>query len=117
MRRLALPAAVFVWLAVWAGLRFGVRPPIPGQVMGLYMSIATVAILVYVVADQERTRAFIAPLVTLLKERRLAVPRLALLIALPLLLGWFTYDSVRPRFDPPFEARVIHPEPPAKFLL
>ena len=117
MRRLARPAAGFVWRAVWAGLRFGVRPPIPGQVMGLYMSIATVAILVYVVADQERTRAFIAPLVTLLKERRLAVPRLALLIALPLLLGWFTYDSVRPRFDPPFEARVIPPEPPAKFLL
>ena len=117
MRRLALPAAVFVWLAVWAGLRFGVQPPIPGQVMGLYLSITTVSIQVYIMADQARTRAFIAPLVMLLRESRLAVPRLLVLIALPLLLGWFTYDSVRPRFDPPFEARVIHPEPPATFQL
>ncbi len=42
MRRLALPLAALVWVAVWAALRFGVQPPIPGQVMGLYMSIATV---------------------------------------------------------------------------
>ncbi len=117
MRRLVLPMAALVWVAVWAALRFGVQPPIPGQVMGLYMSIATVAILVYVMADQERTRAFLAPLVALLRESRLAAPRLAVMIALPLLLGWYTYQSVRPRFDPPFEARTIHPEPPASFRL
>ncbi len=32
-------------------------------------------------------------------------------------LGWVTYNGVRPHFDPPFEARVIHPEPPATFKL
>ncbi len=117
MRRLALPLAVLVWLVVWAALRFGVQPPIPGQVMGLYMAITTVAILVYVLADQERTAAFLAPLVTLLRERHLAAPRLGVLVAVPLLLGWYTFNSVRPRFDPPFEARVIHPEPPATFRL
>lgn len=117
MRRLALPLAILTWLAVWASLKFGVQPPIPGQVMGLYMSIATVAILVYIVADRERSEAFLAPLVALLRERRLAVPRVGLLVALPLLLGWLTYDGVRPRFDPPFEARTIHPEPPASFKL
>ena len=117
MRRLVLPLSILTWLAVWAALRFVVQPPIPGQVMGLYMSIATVAILVYVLADQARTQAFLAPLVALLRERRLVVPRVLVLIALPLLLGWFTYNGVRPRFDPPFEARTIHPEPPASFQL
>ena len=43
MNRLVLPLSVLTWLAVWAALRFGVQPPIPGQVMGLYMSIVTVA--------------------------------------------------------------------------
>ena len=117
MRRLALPLAALVWVAVWAALRFVVQPPIPGQVMGLYMSITTISIVVYIVADPERSQAFLAPLVTLFRERNLAVPRLGVLVAVPLLLGWYTYQSVRPSFDPPFEARVIHPEPPASFLL
>ena len=54
MRRLVFPLSILTWLAVWAALEFGVRPPIPGQVMGLYMSITTVAILIYVVADADR---------------------------------------------------------------
>jgi mono/diheme cytochrome c family protein len=102
---------------VWAALRFGVQPPIPGSVMRLYLSIVTVSIIVFLVADRERFDAFLAPLVTLLREPGLAAPRSLVLIALPLLLGWGTYTSVRPQFDPPFEGRIIHPEPPAKFKL
>ena len=115
--RLILPGSILTWIGVWAALRFGVQPPIPGSVMNLYMAITTVAILVYVVADQDRARAFMAPITSLLREQRLRVPRMALLVALPLLLGWVTYTGVRPQFDPPFEARTIHPEPPAKFKL
>jgi mono/diheme cytochrome c family protein len=117
MRRLTLPLSIGTWLAVWSALKFGVQPPIPGQVMGLYMAITSVAILVYLVADQARFRAFLAPLVALLREKRLAAPRMLALVGLPLLFGWLTYDGVRPRFDPPFEARTIHPEPPAVFKL
>ncbi len=115
--RLILPGSILVWLGVWAALSFGVQPPIPGSVMNLYMSIVTVSIGVFVVTDQARARAFLAPITTLLRERRLFLPRAALLIALPLLLGWVTYTQVRPQFDPPFEARTIHPEPPARFKL
>jgi mono/diheme cytochrome c family protein len=117
MHRSVLPLSILTWLVVWAALRFGVQPPIPGQVMGLYMTITTVAILIFILADQARTQAFVAPLVALLRERRLVVPRVLMLVALPLLLGWLTYENVRPRFDPPFEARVIHPEPPGTFNL
>ena len=115
--RLILPGSILTWLAVWAALRFGVQPPIPGSVMNLYMAIVTVSILVFVVADQDRSRSFLAPITSLLRERRLLVPRVAVLTALPLLLGWITYTGVRPQFDPPFEARTIHPEPPARFKL
>ncbi len=117
MRSRVFLLSILSWLGVWAGLRYGVQPPIPGSVMGLYMSIATVSILVYLVADQDRFQAFLDPIVALLREKRLAVPRALVLVALPLLLGWFTYTGVRPQFDPPFEARTIHPEPPATFKL
>ena len=117
MRKLVLPLSMLTWLGVWAALRLGVQPPIPGSVMGLYMSITTVTILVYVIADRARFEAFLSPFVRLLREEQLAVPRILMLTALPLLLGWYTFNQVRPRFDPPFEARTIHPEPPARFKL
>jgi mono/diheme cytochrome c family protein len=117
MRRLTLPLSILTWLAVWAALRFGIQPPIPGQVMNLYMAITTVSIVVYLAADRARSQAFLEPLVRLLREQRLGVPRMLLLVSLPLLLGWVTYTGVRPQFDPPFEARTIHPEPPIKFKL
>jgi mono/diheme cytochrome c family protein len=117
VRRQAFPLAILIWLAVWGALTFGVQPPIPGSVMGLYMAITSVSILVYLIADPDRFAAFLAPVVSLLRESRLAAARMVVLVALPLLLGWVTYASVRPQFDPPFEARTIHPEPPAKFKL
>ena len=85
--------------------------------MNLYLSILTISIAVFLVADQDRFGAFLAPLVSLLREPGLAIPRIGVLVAIPLLLGWFTYSGVRPQFDPPFEARTIHPEPPASFKL
>ncbi|HIG69647.1 MAG: cytochrome c [Myxococcales bacterium] len=117
MRRYTFQLTILTWLTVWAVLRFGVQPPIPGSVMGLYLAITTVAILVYLIADPERLESFLAPIVSLLREERLAVPRIAVLWALPLLLGWMTFSGVRPQFDPPFEARTIHPEPPSSFKL
>lgn len=117
MRRYTFQLTILTWLVVWAALTFGVQPPIPASVLGLYLAITTVSILVYLIADPERFESFLAPIVSLLKEERLAIPRIAVLIALPLLLGWTTFSGVRPQFDPPFEARTIHPEPPAFFKL
>jgi mono/diheme cytochrome c family protein len=117
MNRLVLPLSVAVWLAVFAALKLGVQPPIPGSVMGLYMAITTVSILVYLVASPPRFKAFLGPIVTLLREDRLVIPRLLTMLGLTLLTGWFTYTKVRPQFDPPFESRTIHPEPPSSFKL
>ena len=117
MQKQTFPLAVLTWLAVWATLKFGVQPPIPGSVMGLYLAITTVSILVYLIADPDRFNAFLAPIMSLLREDKYVIPRIAVMIALPLLFGWVTYNAVRPRFDPPFEARTIHPEPPSIFKL
>ena len=46
MRRLTLPLSILIWVAVWAALRLGVQPPIPGSVMNLYLSILTISIAV-----------------------------------------------------------------------
>jgi mono/diheme cytochrome c family protein len=117
MSRTVLPLSILAWLAVWSALTFGVQPPIPGSVMGLYMAITTVSILVFLVADQARFTAALAPIVTLLKEDRLVVPRVLAMLAITLGSGWLVYTKVRPQFDPPFEARTIHPQNPSSFKL
>jgi mono/diheme cytochrome c family protein len=114
VRKLVLPLSLLVWGLVWGALQL-VEPPIPGSVMTLYMTIAGVAILVFVMADEERFRAFYSPLLALLTEDRLRALRLVVLACVPLLLGWVTYDRIRPTFEPPFEGRTIHPEPPSTF--
>lgn len=114
MRRFTLLFAALAWGLVWGALKT-VDPPIPGSVMTLYMSIASVAILVFVMADEARFHAFYAPILALLTEKRLFVPRFVVLGSLPLILGWATWERVRPTFEPPFEGRTIHPEPPSTF--
>lgn len=114
MQRLTLPLCIVVWVAIWFALK-QVEPPIPGSVMTLYMSITTAAILVFAMATEERFRSFYTPILSLLTERRLLVPRVLFLIALPAALAWATYDRVRPKLDAPFEGRTIHPEPPSTF--
>ena len=114
MQRLILPSALVVWAIVWMLLKM-VQPPIPGSVMTLYMAISGVAILVYLMADEARFRSVQAPILALLTEDRLAVPRIVVLACVPLLVGWATFEKVRPTFEPPFEGRTIHPEPPSFF--
>lgn len=114
MQKLSLPLSAIVWMLVWGGLKL-VAPPIPSSIMTLYMSIVTVSILVFLMADEERFRSFYSPILALMTEDRLLPPRILVLICLPVLLGWVTYEKVRPSFDAPFEGRTIHPEPPATF--
>ena len=115
MRRFTLLFSILVWLVLWGALKL-VEPPIPASVITLFMTITTVTILVFVMADNERFQAFLNPLIRLLREDRLAIPRLACLIVLPLVTAYVTYERVRPRFEPG-EARSVHPEAPTSFKL
>lgn len=94
---------------------FGVRSaPVPASVVVEYMFIAIVGILIYVSADEARWRRFKQPMQeTLVREDRRLL-RLALLVAVPLLAGFATYQQTRPRVDAPIQLRSIHPAPPTQ---
>src|SRR3989442_12401794 len=85
--------AVLVLVIAFVVLRFGIRPPAPWCVLTLYMSIVLLAVLVFVSSDSDSWREFgrplRAPLVS--PDRRHARP--GLLIALPLLLGYYAYTQ------------------------
>ena len=88
--------------------------PVPASVVTEYMFIAIVGILIFVSSDEDRWQRFKEPIATTLVREDRRVLRTALLIIIPLLLGFATYRQTRPRVDAPIQLRSIHPAPPGQ---
>ena len=88
--------------------------PVPSSVVVQFMFIAIVGILIHVSSDEGRWRRFKEPMSeTLVRSDRRPV-RIALLILVPLLAGFATYEQTRPRVEAPIQLRSIHPAPPGE---
>lgn len=87
--------------------------PVPDSVLLQYMATVLVAVLLYLSATEERWREFKEPLHTVLVDPGKRVLRTALLVAVPVLIGVFTFLQVRPTVAAPPSLRSIHPAPPS----
>src|SRR5881397_3130229 len=105
--------AVLVLVIAFVVLRFGIRPPAPCSVLTLYMSIVLLAVLVFVSSDSDSWRDFVRPIRETLVNPDRRHARLGLLIALPLLLGYYAYTQAAAKPQGPPELRAVHPAPPA----
>jgi mono/diheme cytochrome c family protein len=105
--------AVIILVVAFAVLRFGIRPPAPWSVLTLYMAIIFLATLVFVSSDADSWRSFINPIWTTLVEPRRRLLRSALVIVIPLLLGYYAYTQAAAKAQAPPELRAVHPAPPA----
>jgi len=104
--------AVVVWAAAFAIFRFGIRPPAPWSVVTLYMMVVTLALLVYVSSDSDSWRGFVQPVRSTLVDPDKGYLRIALMIVIPLLLGYYTYTQASAKPEAPPELRAVHPAPP-----
>jgi mono/diheme cytochrome c family protein len=107
--------AVFKWVVPHVPPLFGVASaPVPRSVMIQYMLTIVVGVLVWVSDNEERWKEFKRPVrETLVRPEKRGV-RLALLVALPVLVGFMTYDTVRPKVTAPAGLRSVHPAPPSQ---
>jgi mono/diheme cytochrome c family protein len=94
-------------------LRFGIRPPAPWSVLTLYMGIVLLAVLVFASSDSDSWRDFMRPIRATLTQPRLRPLRVSLMIAIPLMLGYYAYTQAAARPQAPPELRAVHPAPPA----
>jgi len=104
--------AVLILVIAFCIFRFAIRPPAPWSVIRLYMTIVLLATLVYVSADSDSWRNFVRPIRTTLTDPRRRSLRYALMIAIPLLLGYYAYTQAAARPQAPPELRAVHPAPP-----
>lgn len=106
----SLPVGAFLLLAgVYVLLKL-VRPVIPASVILLYMGFVIAGIVIHITLDDGRMQRFRDFFVGSQGES-LAVraQRWAVLVVVPLLLGWWVYSSSRPSYAPPVEIFQRHP--------
>ncbi|MDX1622922.1 MAG: cytochrome c [Gemmatimonadota bacterium] len=92
---------------------FGVdSAPVPDSVLLQFMITVLVGVLIWASASEERWRRFREPFhETMVREDRRGL-RIALLVAVPLLVGFVTFRQVRQTVAAPPSLRSIHPAPP-----
>ncbi len=111
LRSRFLQAAVIVVLSFLV-LRFGISPPAPWSVVTLYMAIVVLAVMIFVSSDADSWRSFRRPLSSVLVDRDKRYLRHVLVVAIPLLLGYYAYTQAAARPQAPPELRAVHPAPP-----
>ena len=107
--------AVLICLTSFIILKFVLYPPIPSALMKTYMGLITLVVFLLVSADEESWTEFKRPILKTLGAETPGFRRIrtVTLVALPLLIGAGTYNTVAPKFEEPIELRTVHPAPPA----
>jgi mono/diheme cytochrome c family protein len=105
--------AVIITVILFLIIKFGIRPPIPGSLVTLYMAIICFTMFIFVSSDEDSWRNFTAPILATLADDDKAKVRLIVFIIFPILVGFGTFTRLKPSIEAPAELRVIHPAPPS----
>lgn len=106
---------ILFWMFVWFYLKFRVYPPIPFSVRAMYGTVSMVAVFMWMSSNEEDWKKFRQPILNVLDAQtgfHKAVRTLALIL-LPILIGGFSFLSMKPSSEEPIELRTVHPAPPA----
>jgi mono/diheme cytochrome c family protein len=116
LRRAPFFNYIGILISIYGGLKSVefFAPPLPGQVIVMYMAMSVFTFLIYFSIREEQFEAFLRPMKTVLADNEKKVLRVLIVyILIPLLAGFITYGKVKPKLEPPVSARIVHPEPPA----
>lgn len=106
-----------ILMAIYGGLKSVeyVAPPLPNQIIVMYMAMSVFTLLIYFSIKEEQFKAFLRPMKSILADDKKKVLRLLIVyILIPAIAGLLTYDKVKPKISPPVSARIVHPEPPTE---
>jgi len=106
--------AVGVWLIAYFILRFILYPPVPISVFSTWMGLITMVIMLYVSSTEKGWVEFRQPILSMLKGETQIYrgARAVTFVVLPLLVGFGTFNQIKPSVDEPIELRTVHPAPP-----
>ncbi len=82
---------------------------VPGTLMLFYMVLTLIALGIYISFSEERLQEFISPIKKLLSGDYGANTRTAVLVVVPLVVGWQVYSTTVPKVTSPTSLRIQHP--------
>ncbi len=102
------------WICVFVILKFGMVPPMPSSIIGLYVAILTSVLLLYLTSDTERMSQAGNFLMRFFGERKFAPYLWTAAVLIPLLAGTNAYLAASKEVEAPASGRTIHPAPPGE---
>lgn len=102
------------WLAFFLILSFGMRPPLPSSIVGMFMAILTAALALYLTVDSEKLRSSADLMARFFTERRFAPFLWTLAAIIPLIIGVGAWRDATREAEAPASGRTIHPAPPGE---
>jgi mono/diheme cytochrome c family protein len=110
---LVLAYVFFDWVIAYLPPLIGIpSAPVPTSVVAEFMFIALIGILIYVSENDQRWEQFKQPIHATMVDPDKRLIRNGLLVAIPLMIGFVTFQATRPRVSAPIQLRSIHPAPP-----
>lgn len=103
-----------LWVACYVVVRFGIEPPVPSSAIWMFMSIISLALVVYLTASTARMEAAKRVLVTFFVDERFKIPLIIVALLIPALVAGRVYLNVTARPQAPGAGRTIHPPPPSE---
>jgi mono/diheme cytochrome c family protein len=88
--------------------------PVPNTVVFQYLLTVVVGVLLWVSDNETRWKEFKGPFHRTMVDPNRKILRGALMIALPVLVGFLAWSQVRPTLAAPPSFRSIHPAPPGQ---
>ena len=113
----SVASAIVGLMAGHLALKYGIKPPIPSNLLYAYTVIIGIAIYVYLGSDTARWRRFADPLTCLFLAQETRLARGIVFILIPLGAGWLVYAWGGSAAQLPAEQRTIHPTPPSQITV
>lgn len=115
MKRIpTLIRAILVIIVAYLIFAYAIPPLLPQSLLIQFMVITIVSVLLYYSAEDARWEAFKMPLLALLRRKKLWPIRWCFLLVIPGLVGYTSFEMMRPSWESPVELRQVHPAPPSK---
>ena len=117
-RRLGMFWSTAAFLAVTlAYLSKGFDPGLPGNLVKLYGGTSVIAVLLYVTSSEAGRVAFFGPIHAVMVEPERQRVFYGLLLVVPSLVAWQSYQAAVPSDVAPPLIRTVHPAPPGTITI
>lgn len=108
---------ILVWVILWPVtvyvlVRFGMTPLVPASILNIYLGLTVVAVIAYILADDERSESVRVQLLTFIGDKKYTAHLATVTILLPILVAGSVWLKAHSEVRASTFGRTIHPAPP-----